>query len=190
MYAILLAFFNRARGSGLYGLSKKSIVTKLVSTLAMALTSAAIVSFTWYNVLIIWAGLMFWCTFGWGKYFSAFHGRDSIYEIETTWIDRIGYKIIPAERAESLKELEDDNRLRGMLCMSIRGGLFSIPMFAALSFTINPYAILIGLLMFLQGPIYYLMQWVKEQYAVFFAEIGVGVLFYAIFKLLKRLKGK
>lgn len=110
-----------------------------------------------------------WLMFGWGKYFSSFTGRDNPNEAEIGWIDWIGYKVFPYDMDART------NRLRGLLCMSIRG-LFFYPAFIAIyGITGNWWALLIGLGTALQGYVYYIQK--EDAWAVARAEILTGLLF-------------
>lgn len=178
---LLLPFLNRARGSDFFHLISSSSITRLLTTLLMAVIGAISIGFSPTVLLILWVGIFLWAVFGWGKYFSAFHGRDNPQESEIKWIDAIGYKLFPVDNKEST------NRLRGMVCMSLRGSVFSLPLFIALSAYITPYIMLSWFLMFLQGPIYYSARIVKEKFSVLYAEIMMGFLFSLIFYCIKGL---
>lgn len=120
-------------------------------------------------------GVLVWRTPGWGKYFSAIHGRDSELEREIAWIDKAGYWLIPPRRFTAMA-----NRLRGTFQMALRG-LFLYPTFACMAFFFDHSALLLGLLSCLQGPIYFLAgRIVREERAVALAEVIMGAMIGAL----------
>lgn len=169
---------NYLRGRGIVAKPYTSIFMGLsvgasVWTLGFPLLHTAIVT------LIVAAGVFFWSLKGWGKYFSAIHGRDYESEKEIGWIDWIGYELIPAlPEGESRHR----NRIRGTIQMALRG-LFLYPAFIGLGLYHSPAAFGWGLLSALQGPIYFLAGRIHgEEKAVKMAEIYYGavqgLLFY------------
>jgi hypothetical protein len=136
LLVLICAIINRARGSHFFDLITSTVLTRIVCGLLLAVVCAAM-SGDLITIPIIFIGYMAWASFGWGKYFSAMHGNDNPAESEIKWIDRIGYHFV-----------KDNNKLRGVLCMGIRG-MFIYPMFLALG------APIIGLIACLQGVPYF-----------------------------------
>ena len=139
---LFAAIINACRGCKFMDMTLSTQATRVFCSLNMAVLAAAY-SGNIYDFFIVGAGYMFWATFGWGKYFSAFHGNDKFHEAEIKWIDWISYKIFPPSLSTGT------NKARGVLCMGIRG-MFMYPMFLVLG---APFA---GLLCALQGVPYFL----------------------------------
>lgn len=127
-------------------------------------------SYSW-NIpagIVVASGMFLWALPGWGKYFSAFTGRDNPKEQEISWIDWIGYRIFLSDGYEKT------NLMRGTLCMSLRG-LYLYPMFIALAPFTSWLSLIVGLGCLLQGPAYGLMRYLEsEEYAVLYAELLMG----------------
>lgn len=173
---------NRVRGANVH-----SIPTTLIRAFSVACTSAAA---GWYaqgqlysesEVYVIagtcHVGLIFWFIWGWGKYFSAFHGRDNPSEQEVRWIDRLGYAVFPYQFSplNYVAPGTGLNRKRGLLMMSLRG-LYLLPLFAVLAGYCDPHAWWVCFVVLLQGPIYALMRYLPERHATEIAELLQGAL--------------
>lgn len=163
LFIALCAAANRARGSKVFGLTDSTAEARAVFSVTVALASLAIGAGLW-QMLIIFAGLFAWSVPGWGKYFSAIHGRDNPQEKEIGWIDDIGYNTVFGVDHES-------NRRRGAICMGLRG-VYMLPMFLALAW-FNPWALLIAPLCLLQGIPYYLAGYYQRE-PVMAAELAWG----------------
>lgn len=100
---------------------------------------------------IVAAGFYLWALKGWGLYFAAGHGQWARNETEIKWIDRIGLKLIPFVT----ESRHSSNFLRGILCMGLRGGVYSLPLFLGLSYVHGLEAMFVWPLFFLQGLAYY-----------------------------------
>lgn len=133
---VFCAILNGARGSKLFNLTISTTISRVLCALSLAVVYGVLSGNT-TSMLIVAIGYMVWAIPGWGKYFSAYHGNDNRSESEIGWIDRIGYRFV-----------KDNNKLRGVLCMGLRG-LYLYPMFLALGTPV------IGLLAALQGVPYY-----------------------------------
>ena len=168
----LVMLLNRARGSDMFGLTTYTVSSRLIATFFMSFIALSIIGTTIPVFIVVWCGLMFWSSFGWGKYFSAFHGKDTPEETEIKWIDKLGYFVFPSN------DNVWRNRFRGMLCMSIRGGVFAYPMYIGMALTGYPTALLTGLLMFFQGLAYFSGALGKEQYGALQGELLTGALLY------------
>lgn len=136
LFVLGCAILNGARGSKLFGLTTSTTATRIICAVVLAFVCTAI-SGDPKDLLIVSIGYMIWAIPGWGKYFSAFNGNDNPAESEIKWIDRIGYRFV-----------KTNNKLRGVLCMGLRG-LYLYPLFLALG------APVIGLVAVLQGVPYY-----------------------------------
>lgn len=154
---LTLATYNLLGGRGLFF---GRVLFRMVIMPAIVLSH---VGFSWHNAVVVFAGFALWASFGWGKYFASFHGRYDPNEKEIAWIDWVGKKVFPYD-GEKLT-----NHFRGILCMGLRG-LYLYPMFVLIGYP------LLGLLMFLQGAIYGICSYVKEQHAVPCAEFLTGAL--------------
>ena len=104
----------------------------------------------WRFGVIASLGILLWLMKGWGKYFMAETGNVATYqEDEVKIVDYLTDKILGEPKTER------EARNWGTLAMSIRGSLFSIPLFVALGYYLgNPYAVLFSIPMLVQG-IYY-----------------------------------
>lgn len=162
IYIFCMALLNRARGSQLFGYTKSTTISRLVATFLMGLLSLAI-GYGVLDSLVIWLGLYLWSIRGWGKYFSAFMGNYNPDEREIKWIDELGDALV-------LETDEKSNRLRGALCMCLRG-IYMYPMFIALGLLGHPMAFIVGLCCLLQGVPYWLGKYPKD--------MGVNPILYA-----------
>jgi hypothetical protein len=157
---ILLGILHCLRGRGWL---PRWALFLLVALLAYAETMSLLLA------AVTTAGIALWIVPGIGKFFSAITGTDNPLETEIRWIDRLGYRLFPRD------ETPATNKLRGTVCMSLRG-LYLYPLFLAYAFW-NPWALLTGLLCLLQGPVYYLSGRLTPLHAVALAELLVGTLF-------------
>jgi hypothetical protein len=169
---VAYALLNRARGNGLFEMTASTLASRAVALSLMAGTSAYACSCTDSESVAIYAivisGMIFWCVWGWGKYCSAYHGRDNSKEQEIWWIDRLGYLFWPPSISTAT------NRVRGTFCMALRG-MYLYPMFIAFSaMQGSTWPLLVGMGCLLQGPVYGLMRYVPERYAAMSAEMLWG----------------
>lgn len=120
-------------------------------------------------------GVLWWATLGWGKYFSAATGGYAPNEREIGWIDWIGDLI----KGNTYKI----NRLRGAVCMGLRGWFYAQPLFLAfaglnyylsgnLSLSIEIAAV--GLGMLLQGFWYWFSAYFPSYQTIDIAERNTG----------------
>lgn len=163
----LMAGLNRARGSKLFGYTNSTTIGRITSTLGMAVASQ-FMGYAIMESLIIWAGLFLWSIPGEGKYFSAFMGNYDGNEHEIKWIDELGDTLVSGIDERS-------NRLRGALCMCLRGS-YMYPLFVAIGLLGHPMALLIGLSCLLQGVPYWFAKYPKDMglNPVLYAELTWG----------------
>lgn len=153
LLAIVFGLANHDRGRGtlpggriacaLYGGISTGLVGALLGLpLAHAAGIAVAVSLGFFN----------WLVWGWGLYFSAFHGLWNKDEKEIGWIDYICLKLVPFVTSAKHKT----NYIRGWIGMTLRG-LYLIPMFIVF----DPFALftpnavwLLGIFGLLQGTVY------------------------------------
>lgn len=169
------AILNRLRGLDLVPLSRLgyAVLIGLAAHVFYLLRHPTQLDSSLQVLAAVAAGMFLWSLPGWGKYFSAFHGRDDLAEKEVGWIDRLGYAVYPPSVSMAR------NRRRGTLCMALRG-LYLYPMFVALAVVVDPLAALIGLGSLLQGFAYGIMRNVPERYAVTGAELTFGAIMGAM----------
>lgn len=141
----------------------KFISTRWIRFMLMPFIVAEHYNFDITITIAAFASFALWASFGWGRYFSAFHGRYDPAEVEIRWIDWVGDKVYP----NTTKWIEY-NRMRGVFCMGLRG-LFLSPL---LLFTFPPGIVM----MWFQGWCYYLGRFVQESKAVPLAEFLTGLL--------------
>ena len=104
------------------------------------------------------AGTAFWLVWGWGLYFSAFHGIWKQDEKEIGWIDWLGKKLVPWQAMTDYRR----NRRRGTICMALRG-LYIAPMFAVLAWQMgHPAWGWLGLIGLAQGAAYGVMRHLSD----------------------------
>lgn len=177
-YLFLMALLNRARGTRLFEHTSSTVIGRVVSMGGMVLVSWLAFPIGIYEVLVIWAGLMLWCSAGgWGKYFSAMHGKYDPNEHEIAWIDWAGTYV----------EMTDEcsNRLRGLFCMCLRG-IYMYPIFIGLGLLGHPWAFIIGLGSLLQGFPYYWARYIPnwDKYGIMAAELvwgaWIGMMLYFV----------
>ncbi len=162
-----IAAMNFVRGRGIIPKPFTSLLSGLATGLAAYLAGQTL-QISAMIAACVFLGIYLWCLFGWGKYFSAFHGRDDVNEKEIGFIDWIGYKVYPPESGR--------NMARGVLCMAIRG-CFIAPMFIGLAFILqSPYPLLGIIIGPLQGLYYGAMRFVPEKHAVMISEILYGLM--------------
>jgi len=118
--------------------------------------------------LICSIGILLWLMRSWGKYFIAFQPRMNTYNEPrgVKFIDKLVNKFykVPTNR--------DELRNWGTIAMSLRGSLFTIPLFTALAWHFsNPYIILFFLPMLIQG-VYY--RFVNRLYDFKYSEMMTG----------------
>lgn len=158
IFIFLISFLNVARGRKLFGLTKSTMFGRVVFSFIAALWAFFLLYATSTQMLIIWVGLLIWSIPGWGKYYSAFTGKDDSDEIEIWWIDDLGYLLAPGDDEKSIRK-------RGALCMGLRG-LYMYPMFVALAWY-NPWAFVYGAGCLLQGIPYWLNRFVYPSNTIF-----------------------
>ncbi len=159
---LLCSYCNRVRG-GLYdndGLSGARWIAAAILGLGVYLYTLNVC-----QAIVVFAGFYLWAMKGWGLYFAAATGTWDITRRQIRWIDELGYKLFPFIHGGKLPS----NYMRGIFCMGIRGGVFSIPLFAGLAF-FNPVALLYWPVMFLQGFAYFAFAWVKNEDPTAYAE--------------------
>lgn len=82
-FAAIFGILNCARGRKLFDLTNSTVVSRLASTSLMAITASFLQIpdlFMMTNVfIIVFAGLMLWCTPAWDKYWSEEIGNDPNY---------------------------------------------------------------------------------------------------------------
>lgn len=117
--------------------------------------------------VITFVGILLWVGPGWGKYFAAFHGRYSLREKEFFPADLI---------ADTVYGKTNDPYLSGAIGMTIRA-ITGYPLFVALAaWLFDPLNILIGIGVLMQGPIYAVMRYIPERFALYAAEAITGLL--------------
>lgn len=126
----------------------------------------------WLMTASIFACFAFWAVPGWGKYFSAFHGRDNLNEHEIEWIDNMGYYFYP---------IGTDNYARGRFCMALRG-MYLYFLFIVLAF-IKPITPLIGSGMLLQGWCYGIGRYFPEKYGALIGEALTALLICLLIRM-------
>lgn len=156
LFAFWASFMNRVRG-GLFdarGLNGARWWASAGMGLGYWLLSGNLLAGVAVSV-----GFMLWAIPGWGLYFAAATGRWDFTHTEIKWIDWIGLKLFPAVTGRRHKT----NFKRGTLCMGLRGGVYSLPLFAGLALTVHPLALAIWPLMFLQGFAYFAFNKLEPQ---------------------------
>ncbi|TXH18815.1 MAG: hypothetical protein E6R03_01520 [Hyphomicrobiaceae bacterium] len=178
----LLATFNRIRGQIGHRLLTNAASAASVGFYAMA-EQAGDFWFIGTVFGITFIGLTLWNSWGWGKYFSVFHGRDDWAEREINWLDKIGYRLVPytSSQLNYVSPGTWRNRWRGWITMTMRGA-FILPFILALvaltgNWAVLPLVLPLGLL---QGSVYALGNFTSEKQAVPVAEILMGAVIAAI----------
>ncbi len=179
IYPVILGLLNRLRGSEfLKPYTSKGVISVLIGVISGLFTyytdSVPVLQACISSVIVI-AGVWIWASPGWGKYFSAYDGLDKSGEKEIGWIDYVGDKLVHGTTSSK-------NRIRGTLQMSLRG-LYLYPMFMGLSYY-NIWALLVGLAVLLQGPVYAAMRVVPNTWAVPIAEFTYFVIIGAAYAIL------
>lgn len=150
---LAIAILNYARGTRLFGLTSSTSISRIVVSFAMAIVSY-IMGYDILDIPIILAGIYVWSVPGWGKYFSSFMGNYNKDDREIGWIDYIGDNLIIATDEKS-------NRVRGLVCMCLRG-IYMYPLFIALYLSGHPMAPIFGMGCLLQGIPYWLAKYAKD----------------------------
>lgn len=168
-----MALLNRARGDDWGKPFTGKYLIALYVGLIFSVLCWIILPVTFIKSLYILAitaiGFMLWAVPGWGKYFCAFHGKDTREEHEEEWIDYLTDPI-------------DNHYLRGTVAMSLRG-LYLWPLFIGLSFVLSPYCALLGVGMILQGPLYHISKYMTDweprmaELSEYMTGLLIGVLF-------------
>lgn len=141
------SFFNRIRG----GLFPNFTGGRIFAAIAIGIACGLVA----WNPIIAGAvglGYYLWALPGWGLYFAAATGQWRKDEVEVAFIDWIGLKLVPFITAST----NWSNYRRGIICMGLRGGIFSFPLFLALGYLVSPAALYVWPAFFLQGVNYYI----------------------------------
>jgi hypothetical protein len=132
LQTILCALFNRARGTQFFNHIASTSLSRIFSTLLMALSTCT----NWQTLLFIWAGMLVWSIPAWDAYWGACAGNElDRYKSAVSFIDYI------------LKKLNLKNvRIYGIIGMGLRQGLFAIPVLMCLGhFYLIPIPFLFGI---------------------------------------------
>lgn len=140
------SFLNRIRG----GLFPNFPGGRIIASIGVGIVFG-VLSFSIINGVAVALGYYLWALPGWGLYFAAATGQWNKDEVEVRFIDRIGLWLVPFITSQK----NWSNYRRGVICMGLRGGIFSLPLFAALAFLVTPWALAVWSLFFLQGVNYY-----------------------------------
>lgn len=172
LYLAFLAFMNRLRGGrfdhhGLRG-------ARWVASAGVGIASYA-VSLNEYIAAICALGFFLWALPAWGLYFASVTGTWDQSRKDVGFIDRIGYRVFPFIDGG----VHPSNYKRGILCMGIRGGVFSFPLFAGLAF-FNPIALALWPVMFLQGFAYWAYRGLTGINPIGYAEYAWGFVMAAL----------
>lgn len=170
----IMSIVNRLRGWGptdnvvnrSFTLRALSFATsKYVCAIYVALLSLLLLGVSYIEAGIIMAGWALWAVPGWGEYFD-FQRKDND---EIGWIDWL------------VSRLNFDAYMADTVSMALRG-LYGYPLFVALSLYAGEYhGLLIGLLLLLQGPIYYISYLIRDGVKhVEMAEVIMGFLWGAL----------
>jgi hypothetical protein len=124
----------------------------------------------YYHLAFCALGVLIWKAGAWGNYFASFNSYWNRLRSDVKWIDWIGYKLVPY-----VDKVHPTNRKRGLICMAIRGAIYSAPLFFYLGYAVHPLGYLLWPLMAMQGVFYWVAYWVKDDFEgglqVSFAEI-------------------
>lgn len=172
LLAMAGAILNRVRGMDKTWIPHSQYISKYTVACAWGVIFGLAALDAGFGVIVA-LGMAFWSAFGWGDYFD-FSARPNK---EVRLIDwAVGLLIVPGAKADTIS-------------MSLRG-LFILPMFVGLGmYHGNMVAVLIGLVGLLQGPIYYICQWIDEDNRAGFktiaAEACCGALYgYSIYSVM------
>lgn len=103
-------------------------------------------------MIVAFLGTFAWIAPGLGLYFSSYTGVWKEHESEIKFIDKVGLALVPFISPIDI----ESNRERGLICMALRGGIFSIPLFLGLAVFVSAWALALWPFTLLQGFIYYL----------------------------------
>lgn len=148
VFALWASFMNRVRGGLFDARGVKGARWWAATGIGVGF---CVLSGNWLAGLAVAIGFLLWAIKGWGLYFAAATGRWDFTDTEIEWIDRIGIRLFPAVTGRR----HASNFKRGILCMGLRGGVFSLPLFTGLALTLNSAALAVWPLMFLQGFAYF-----------------------------------
>lgn len=163
IYTATTVLLNRVRGAGQY----PKVITYVLLGVAVA-----VITGDYLMGLTTLLGTWLWAAPGWGRYFTA----------QTGWVTPLKEREIWGidELADSGARLLVGNtyidekfaRASGVIGMSLRGLIFSLPMFIGLTYLSGTgYYIY----MILQGPAYYLTKTIKDAELLTGAVLGLGI---------------
>lgn len=164
---------NRVRGGGIIATGNRILSSLALGGLYALLTGSALAG------IIVASGFYIWALPGWGLYFAAGHGKWPKNQKEIGFIDAIGLKLIPFKKASK----HWTNYARGIICMGLRGGIFSLPLFAGLSYLYGIQALLLWPIFFLQGLAYFIAAKLDEEFVMVAELIWGGVIGVILFYL-------
>ena len=147
-----------------------------VAVAVVSLLAGLTIDTSWLLLGITLAGMALWAVFTWGNGFICLPPYiDNRDYTKLCWVCELCNMLLGVTSLSTLTTTQ--KKLWGILFLTIRGG-FMYPMFITIAFIFGPMSLLVGLLCFTQGVVYWLSK------TVYIAEFVFGGLIGAAFNVM------